>query len=313
MRDALDLVTPGRKGINNTDATGRLYVEPNPRLRRLAGPDGNLVQFVLMPYPTSRCYLRGEKTNYRAIEERHHAIQQRFVGALGHLKSWVDPQYPSVLLSHVHVRGAKLHSLFRLSETEDVIFEPSDIPAEYAYVAYGHIHAPQEAINGAAHIRYAGSIERMDLAESKDEKSVMLFEVGRAGLLSKPEPLKLESSPIFHVEITDPDAELLHLAERFKNRQPARALVRYRLHYRPDRHNLDEISSSIEAVFPRWYDRDLIEVGLDGSQDGSFTPQRIQDVAGTVRDYLQTQLAGHEQRDEVLALAESLLAEEDWR
>lgn len=313
LRDALDLVAPGRKGINNTDATGRLYVAPNPRLLRLAGPDGTMVQFVLMPYPTPRCYLRGERAGYRTIEEKHRAIQQRFVGALNHLKAQVDPQYPSVLMSHVHVRGAKLHSLFRLSEVEDVIFEPSDIPAEYAYVAYGHIHQPQEAVKGAAHIRYAGSIERMDIAESEDEKSVVLFEVVRSGLASAPVPLGLESSPMYRLEINDPDEDLTSLAERFKDKQPERALVQYTLRYQSDRHNLDEISKSIEAVFPRWYQRDLIEVGANSSEEAQFTPQRIENVVGTVRDYLQTQLASHAQRDKLLELAESLLAEEDWR
>jgi DNA repair protein SbcD/Mre11 len=55
-------------------------------------------------------------------------------------------------MSHVHVRGVKAHNLYRLSETDDVIFEAGDIPAEFACVAYGHIHQPQEALGGAPRV-----------------------------------------------------------------------------------------------------------------------------------------------------------------
>jgi len=313
LRDALDLAAPVVKNNNGAYATGRLYVAPNPRLIKLADAQGNLVQFVLMPYPTPRCYLRGDKTGYRTIEEKHRAIQQRFIEALSHLKRQVTPERPCVLMSHVHVRGAKLHSLFRLSEVEDVIFEPSDIPAEYAYVAYGHIHKPQEAVSGASHIRYAGSIERLEISESEDEKSVVLFEIADSKLVSEPTLLRLDSTPIYRVEIKDPDAELPHLAERFKQQEPDRVLVQYTLHYRPDRHNLNEISQSIEAVFPRWYHRDVIEDGVTGSSDALFTPERVQDVVGTVRDYLQMRLENHADRDELMQLAEAVLAEGDWK
>jgi hypothetical protein len=39
----------------------------------------------------------------------------------------------------------------------------------------------------------------------------------------------------------------------------------------------------------------------------------MQDVVGTVRDYLRTSLSGYPQRDEIFTLAEQLLAEEGWR
>jgi DNA repair exonuclease SbcCD nuclease subunit len=313
LRDALDLAAPAARSTNGAHATGRLYVAPNPRLIKLADVRGNLVQFVLMPYPTPRCYLHGERAGFRSIEERHRAIQQRFIEALNYLRRQVDPEHPCVLMSHVHVRGARLHSLFRLSEVEDVIFEPSDIPAEYAYVAYGHIHRAQEAVSGASHIRYAGSIERLEISEGEDEKSVVLFEIADSRLAGEPELLKLNSTPVYRVEISDPDAELPHLAERFKHLEPERALVQYTVHYRPDRHNLNEISRSIEAVFPRWYRRDEIVDGVMGSSDTNFAPERVQDVVGTVRDYLQMRLEDHDERDELIGLAEEMLAEGDWR
>ncbi len=312
LRDALELAAPAREGTNGTHATGRLYVAPNPRPPlRLADSAGNIVQFVLMPYPTARCYLRGESVHYRTIEEKHRAIQQRFIGALGELESRLDKRLPSVLVSHVHVRGVPVHSLYRLSEVEDVIFEPSNIPAHWHYVAYGHVHKPQPALSGASHVRYAGSIVRLEANEREDEKSVVLCEVGTSGLVDEPRLLPIESAPIYRIEITDPDNQIPHLADEYQD--AARALVHYTLHWQPGKHNRDELCRAIHNVFPRWYDRDFKKIGEDNAENVAFTAQRIQDVVGTVRDYLQMRLSTHEQRDELSALANALLAEEGWR
>ena len=43
---------------------------------------------------------------------------------------------------------------------------------QYAYVALGHIHRPQ-FLGGHPHVRYSGSIERMDLGEQTDTKSAV--------------------------------------------------------------------------------------------------------------------------------------------
>jgi exonuclease SbcD len=312
LRDALDLVISDTEANRGGQSTGRLYLAPNPRVVSLTDAQGLTVQFVMMPYPTPRCYLRGEKAGYRTLEEKHRAIQQRFVETLQHLKTKVDLRHPAILMSHVFVRGASLHTAFRMSEGEDVLFEPSDIPAEYAYVAYGHIHKPQEAVVGAPHIRYAGSIERMDYAERDDNKSVVLVEVNSAGRVAEPELLPLESTPFYRVEVRDPDAELPTLTERFKDNQPERALVLYTLRYDPARHDPDAAARRIEAIFPRWYQREWIPIQTADSPEDNFAPC-LHDVAGTVRDYLHMRLAAHERREELLTLTESLLAEEDWQ
>src|SRR5256885_729849 len=72
------------------------------------------------------------------------------------------PALPAVLSAHVHVRGSVLPTLFRLTEQEDVVFSDADLPTHFAYIALGHIHRAQ-ALGGQAHVRYSGSIERMDL------------------------------------------------------------------------------------------------------------------------------------------------------
>ncbi len=308
LRDALDLVAPAHSSLAGRGATGRLYVAPNPRMLRLADQQGTIVQFVLMPYPTARNYLRGEGVLYRSIEEKHRTIQDRFVATLKTLQTQLDLRLPSVLVSHVHVRGAKVHDRYHLTELEDVVFEPSDIPAHWAYIAYGHMHKPQLAMPGAVHVRYAGSIERLDAGDCNDQKSVVLCEIGSGGLVGDPLVLPLESTPIYRIEITDPDAEIPHLAERIPDAQ--NALVHYTLHWQPGKHNRDELCRQIQSVFSRWYGRDFREIGRPDGAMETLAAQHLEDVAGTVREYLDQRLDKHPDRDDLLALAEELLAEE---
>ncbi len=307
LRDALDLVAPGRAKADGSHGTGRFYVAPNPVLRTLTDGKGALVQFVLMPYPTARCYLRGEDMAYRSVEEKHAAIQRAFVQTLKRLEGTVDPRFPCVLVSHVHIRGAKVHSSYRVTEADDVVFEPADIPAHWAYVAYGHIHKPQAALPGATHVRYAGSIERLDAGDGAENKSVVLCEIGPHGLVGEPTLLPLASTPIYRIEITDPDMQISELATTYPDAQ--RALVHYTLHYRPGTHDHDALCRRIQEVFPRWYGRELHELGAGGAAV-TFTPQQLGDVAGTVRSYLVTRLVKHPDRTDLFALADALLAEE---
>lgn len=311
LRDALDLVAPGRKGRDGTHATGRLYIAPKPRSLQLADDAGNVVQFVLMPYPTSGCYLRDAGLNYHTVEERNQLIQHEFKKTLDELKSRLNKQYPSVLLSHVNIRGVKAHPLYRLSESDDVIFEPEHVPAYFAYAAYGHIHKPQEAIPGATYMRYAGSIERMDANESGDQKSVVLFEIADNRRVGNPEILPLNSTPIYHVEITDPDTQLSPLAEQHPDADYA--LVKYTLHWQPGRHNKDELYRTLNGIFKRCYAREDVKIGRGDAGEEGFTAQRADNVVGTVNDYLKVQLAGHPQGKEIKALADELLAEGGWR
>lgn len=310
LRDALDLGTPQRVSMQSTQSAGRLYITAKPYTLKLTGADGVTVQFVLMPYPTPRYYLNNNKANYKNIEEKYQRIRESYLTVLNGLLQKLDVHLPSVLVSHIHVHDAHIHSRYQLGDEETIKVSTSDIPAHLAYVAYGHIHLPQAVFNGAEHIRYSGSIERMDVSES-EEKSVVLFDVGAAGLIDKPRLLPLKSRTLYHVEITDPDTQIPTLTEQYPD--AAEALVKYTLHWDAQKHNREELCRTIEAVFPYWYDRNLLEVGQSQRQKTAFSQQNLQDVVGTVREYLTTNLANEPQQEALLALANEILAQEVWK
>lgn len=310
LRDALDLVAPRRSPKGDTHATGQLHITSRPRLLKLTGADGTTVQFVLMPYPTPRYYLNNIRASYQSIEDKHRTIQEAFDRVCNDVQSKLDVRLPGVLVSHIHIRGANVSSHYQLGEEDTIIIEASSIPAHFAYVAYGHIHHPQSVLNGATHVRYAGSIVRMDAGE-KEDKSVVLCDIGQEGLVGEPRLLPLKSRPIYHIEITDPDTQVPQLTEQHPDADYA--LVKYTLHWHPQKHNREELCRTIEAIFPYWYERAFQEMGQSQTQKTKLSQHNLQDVVGTVRDYLNINLVDDPQQEELLALVNELLAEEVWK
>jgi exonuclease SbcD len=312
LRHAMSLASPldDRPGV--LVQPGRLYLATAPTLLRLEDrAAGRPVQFVLMPYPTPTRYLTDETTQrYAGLEEKNRHLMTAFTRRLHDLQTGpgFDAELATVLAAHVHVRGSTLHSTFRMTEQEDVVFDDADLPLAFAYIALGHIHKPQ-ALNGHAHVRYPGSIERLDLGEARDDKGVLLLEVGPEGLRGEPYTLPLDATPIYEVSIRSPKTELDELAARYPDHE--RALVRVECTYTAGVDNREETLRKLEEVFPRWYDRQLTEANALGPTLTVGEAPRARSVEETVRDYLRQELTNHPEplREAVLARAEALLKE----
>jgi exonuclease SbcD len=208
-------------------------------------------------------------------------------------------------VAHVHVYGAQVTQLFRLSEDEDVVYTDEQLPATYSYVALGHIHKPQ-SLGGHAHVRYCGSIERLDLGELLDRKEVTLFELGPSGVVDQPTSHPLEMTPIYDVSITNPREELPGLRDRFPDH--GTALVNLHVNYTAGVDNLETVLRELDAIFPRWYSRDWVESRSVGPALTIGAPP-AKSFEVTVRDYLTGELTNYSDVDRaaILELAENLL------
>ncbi len=311
LRHAMDLAAPTPSAVGGMAAPGRVYLATEPTLLRLADRTGGYpVQFLLMPYPTPPRYLKDEASQrYQSAEEKHRHLQTAYAAALRQLREGpaFDPQLPAVLAAHVHVRGAVLHNLFRLSEEDDVVFTDADLPTDFAYIALGHIHRAQW-LAGLTHVRYSGSIERLDLGESRDDKGVVLMEVGPEGRRGEPVCLPLQATPLYAVEFRDPKVELPQLRERYPDAQED--LVHVQFTYTAGVDNLEAILAEVEEIFPRWYYRDWTEASTLGPTltTGAAAAKGFEE---TVRDYLRQELCNHPEEDRaaVLQRAEALMKE----
>jgi len=312
LRHAMSLAAPLSSRPGALIQPGRLYLATEPTLLRLLDPAGGTpIQFILMPYPTPSRYLANEAAQrYQSLEEKNRHLMSAYTSSLHDLRGGpgFDEGLPTVLSAHIHVRGSQLPTLFRLTEEEDVVFAETDLPEDFAYIALGHIHRAQ-FLHGQTHIRYSGSIEKMDLGESCDDKGVVIVDVGPGGRQSEPRVLPLASTPIYVVPIGDPKAELPTLAQRYPDCQ--KAIVRIECTYRAGVDNREEMLRELEKIFPRWYDREVTEASSLTDRLTVGEPVRTKSFEETVRDYLGHELMNHDEelRDAVLARAEDLMKE----
>jgi exonuclease SbcD len=318
LEHTLALANPARVEPGEHLDRGRFHLCTRPTFHRLAGRDGTEIQLVLMPYPLASRYLDDAAVTYTGgAEGKHRRLLAAFSETLGRIRSdpRFDPAAPSVLAAHLFLTGAKLpggREVTAEDEKADVVCPAENLAEGWSYVALGHVHRPQ-TLGGRAHVRYAGSIERLHFDERGDDKAVVLLEIGPKGLQGEPAWLPLEATPFLEVVIREPAVDL----PRWEAAYPrgTTALTRCTVSYRAGIDDLDAIHRRLDALFPRCYVRIVAEEGRAaaaaaepaGSQ-AHATPRK--GFRETVLGYLQGRLEGHPDAAAVLAAAESLLAEE---
>jgi exonuclease SbcD len=308
---AMTLASPtvGRPG--ETVPPGRLYIAADPTFLRLEDRTGGFpVQFVLMPYPTPGRFFKGAGgLKYGSPEEKNNLLVDAWAAALREIREHpkYDQKAPAVLGAHVHVHGSNVGpSLFRITTEEDVVVEGSELPQQFDYAALGHIHKPQ--FLGATHVRYSGSIEKMDLGEQTDQKGVVIFDVGPEGRTEEPTILPLPATPIYEVIVLEPSVDIPRLKLEYPDAK--NDLVSLQIRYTAGKDQLEDVLRDLERIFPRWYARDWKETGALGPtlvSEGTSA----KGFAETVREYLGQELIQHDvaERDAILKIADGLLKE----
>ena len=315
-------LAPGVSPRAGIEAPGRLHIATRPRIVRLLDPadQKTVIPFVLLPYPGA-AWLRDAE--FAQIGNQSARIQDRIAA---YLEQRVKPSIlhdgPAILVSHILVRGITTRAGFRLGEEQDVVFEQSDVPTHWAYGAFGHIHQPQEVVAGAPWMRYCGSIERLDLGERADDKSVALIEVGRAGRIGEVRLLPLQATPFLAVDINDAEADLVKLVAKWQdNPERERVLVKANVQFVPGRDNYGAIRRHLLTLFPRLYAVDGHPLPLP-AQDASGTSVRsaaslalggidLRDIEKTTTAYVTRRLEGDPRQGDILDLLKNLLRNEE--
>jgi len=305
LRHAMILAAPTVGGQGDTVPPGRFYLAADPTLLRLKN-----TQFILMPYPTPMHYLGGEAgQKYDSPESKNSLLVKAFENKIQELRQHqkFDPALPAILIGHANVFGAVMgDKLFRMNLEDDVVVKSEAFAEQFAYVALGHIHKPQ--FLGHEHIRYSGSIEKMDLGESNDSKSSVVFELDDQGKARDITVLPLPSTPVYELNVNDPPTDIPRLKQEYEGAE--RDLVKLNIRYSAGRDHLEEILRDLERLFPRWYARDWVETSRVTDSLTPATADRSKSFEETVRDYLKGELMSHTEaeRVEMFRLAEELMA-----
>jgi DNA repair protein SbcD/Mre11 len=287
LRDASDLFD--RMDIDNdVHPTGRFYLAPNPKVITLRDKSDTAVQFVLMPYPTQRAYLLGEKLErYSSIEERNRLMLETYRQRFKIVEETrVNAALPAVLVAHAQVRGISPSELFQVSDQHDVILDSTDLPDHFVYSAYGHIHKHQPVVAGSKHQLYSGSLLPLDAGEAGQEKGVYLFEVQGKSRVGDPIWLPI-GGPALHVLTITPE-EIEGLEKRFPDAKSS--LFKYTLKYDPQIHpDPFVLHQKIRTIFPRWYSGEEERIGIETTPDATELTHALPgDEAATILAYLNS-------------------------
>lgn len=162
---------------NSLDIFGNLpidgfHVISKPQIINLNTKNGP-VQIVGIPWPTRNTVTISDQQLFRSASEITDYIANLASQLITHFANQLDPAVPAVLGGHLTVSsGIFSGSEKRAIYGTDPVLLPSQLAIKpFDYVALGHLHRYQN-LNEGHHpaIVYAGSIERVDFGERKEEK-----------------------------------------------------------------------------------------------------------------------------------------------
>ena len=180
--------------IFDTLGLPRVTVISKPGLHTIDTATGP-VQVAGFPYMTRSFMLSRDQYKALSIADAHQEMVRQ---AEEILRSWagrLDPSLPAVLTLHGSVSNAILSSEQSIMMVGHDPIIPLGILTNPAwdYVALGHIHRHQDLNRGAQPpVVYAGSIERIDFGEEKEDKGFVWAQIekGRTAFTFIPVPAR---------------------------------------------------------------------------------------------------------------------------
>ncbi len=183
-----------------------VFVADRPRLYTTADI-GAPVQVLAIPWLMRNMLLRREEMLALDENDLRDEMETRISSQIERLIAQADPDIPLILTAHATVGGATWGSERQVLLGRDFVLSGSVVADKrFDYVALGHIHQHQDVNKGKQPpVVYAGSIERVDFGEAKEQKGFVLAQVAKGQ--TDWQFVKLNTRPFVDVSVTLTEAD----------------------------------------------------------------------------------------------------------
>ncbi len=162
--------------IFDTLAIENVYVANRPDVHKIPTPSGT-IQIVSLPWLRRSALLSKEDTKNLDFNQINQRMQQVLTNIIDTQAEKLDPRLPSLLAAHVWVSGASIGSEASMTIGQEHVLLPGNVANQaFDYIALGHIHRHQ-VLSQNPPVVYAGSLERLDFGDEKDDKGFYLVEI----------------------------------------------------------------------------------------------------------------------------------------
>lgn len=288
-----------------------LAVSNRLETRRIQTKRGQ-VQVVAIPWPIRSHLVTRAEFRHEDPTEVNRRLGDAVEALVGRELENLDPELPAMLAAHATVFGATYGSERSVLLGQEVIIPGSIVsnPA-FDYVALGHIHKHQVLRNADPPAVYAGSVERIDFGEEKEDKGFVVVHLEKGHAEFEFIPLQARAFLTIEVEAKgeDPTSQVL---QAIGAHDMTEKVVRLIIRTTADRESLLKESEIFKALEEAFYvavvRRDVerpVRVRLGKRDYEEMTPREI------LKTYLQVKQVSPERAEILLRHADQLLQEVD--
>ena len=271
------------------------------------------VQVITLPWLTRSTLLTRPDAEGLSLGEVSQLLIDRLRVALEGEIRRLDPEIPTVLLAHLMADNARFGAERFLAVGKGFTVPLGLLSRDcFDYVALGHVHRHQVLCEQPP-IVYPGSIERVDFSEEKEDKGFVLVSLAKGQTTFEFCPLTVRAFRTIEVNLSEADNPHATLLKALKPDVLQDAVVRLVYHLRSEQ--LDQIDTTAihRALSPAH------SYTIHPEIISQFSRARLPELgSGTTiapLDALKAYLANREDlqelEDDMLAVAQSLLAEEE--
>ena len=272
-----------------------------------------LVQVITLPWLTRSALLTRPDAEGLSLGEVGQLLIDRLRVALEGEIRRLDPDVPTVLLAHLMADNARFGAERFLAVGKGFTVPLGILSRDcFDYVALGHVHRHQVLCENPP-IVYPGSIERVDFSEEKEDKGFVLISLAKGQTTFEFCPLPVRAFRTIEVNLSEADDPQAKLLKALKPDLLQDAVVRLVYHLRSEQ--LDQIDTTTihQALTPAH------SYTIHPEIVSQFSRARLPELGSGTNiaplDALKAYLANREDlqelEDDMLSVAQSLLAEEE--